>query len=327
MFAMALDIPEDQQQICLDMSRAFWLQIALVNDYYSWDAEEATAKNQGLTTVANAIWVLMNKHAMTLEEAKSACAAKAHEYAEEYLRVLEEAKAREDLCRDAKTLLDMQRFSISGHLAWRLQSPRYDATLELNPAQMAMAEAVWADDTLRWGPGQKKAVDGVAGQFHEQAKAAARDVPPLKTTVRVFLCSIFSIHYCWLRLPELTPECQQTLDEPSRYLDSLPGKGIRDKVIDALNIWYKVSPEDTAVIKKIINLLHGASLMLDDIQDSSELRRGKPATHMVFGSMQTINSAGYRFLVALNEVRKLCGDGCMDAFCGKEFPSLLVKRL
>ncbi len=57
--------------------------------------------------------------------------------------------------------------------------------------------------------------------------------------------------------------------------------------------------------------------MLDDIQDSSELRRGKPATHIVFGPMQTINSAGYRFLDALNEVRKLYGENCMAVFCGK----------
>ncbi len=81
-------------------------------------------------------------------------------------------------------------------------------------------------------------------------------------------------------------------------------------------MWFKVSPDETAVIKKVVNLLHGASLMLDDIEDSSDLRRGKPATHTVFGPMQTINSAGYRFLDALNEVRKLHGESCMAAFCG-----------
>lgn len=82
-------------------------------------------------------------------------------------------------------------------------------------------------------------------------------------------------------------------------------------------MWYKVSPGDTAVIKRVVNLLHGASLMLDDIEDSSQLRRGKPATHMVFGLMQTINSAGYRFLDALQEVRKLESEPCMRIFCGE----------
>lgn len=41
---------------------------------------------------------------------------------------------------------------------------------------------------------------------------------------------------------------------------------------------------------------------LDDIQDGSELRRGKPATHMVFGIGQTINSAGYAVHLALTEI-------------------------
>ncbi len=66
--------------------------------------------------------------------------------------------------------------------------------------------------------------------------------------------------------------------------------------------------------------------MLDDIQDSSELRRGKPATHTVFGAMQTINSAGYRFLDALNEVRKLHGEKCMAAFCGMKSLALVPGR-
>jgi len=80
-------------------------------------------------------------------------------------------------------------------------------------------------------------------------------------------------------------------------------------------MWYNVSPDDTFVIKTVVDLLHGASLMLDDIEDSSHLRRGKPAVHMVFGTMQTINSAGYRFLGALTEVRKLDSELCMDIFC------------
>jgi geranylgeranyl pyrophosphate synthase len=90
---------------------------------------------------------------------------------------------------------------------------------------------------------------------------------------------------------------------------------MRNKAIDALNAWYNVPPHEISIILRIIDLLHGASLMLDDIQDASQLRRGKPAAHVVFGPMQTINSAGYRFLAALSEVRKLA-PRCMDIFCG-----------
>lgn len=63
--------------------------------------------------------------------------------------------------------------------------------------------------------------------------------------------------------------------------------------------------------------MHGSSLLLDDIQDSSILRRGQPATHTVFGTMLAINSAGYRYLDALVEVRKLESERCLDIFCGE----------
>jgi fusicocca-2,10(14)-diene synthase/ophiobolin F synthase len=88
-------------------------------------------------------------------------------------------------------------------------------------------------------------------------------------------------------------------------------------VIDVLNEWsFKLPLEEVTIIKNVINLLHGASLMLDDIQDSSQLRRGSPATHIIFGTMQTINAAGYRFADALMEARKLESERCMDIFCG-----------
>jgi geranylgeranyl pyrophosphate synthase len=57
--------------------------------------------------------------------------------------------------------------------------------------------------------------------------------------------------------------------------------------------------------------------MLDDIEDGSQLRRGKPAAHLVFGDGITVNAAGYRFLDALIKVRQLKNERCADIFCGK----------
>ncbi|KAK4151149.1 isoprenoid synthase domain-containing protein [Chaetomidium leptoderma] len=284
-FAMGLQIPEDQQQICLELSHSFWLQTSLANDYHSWEREKKTASDHGQAVVTNAICVLMEKHSMTCDEAKAVCREKARQHATEYVDVVATTQGRDDLCRDAKFLLDALRFGISGNVVWGLQCPRYHAERELNSAQLEIARAVWADETIGWD--HQKAVNVAArveakgiitNDVPHRDMAAIQDVPALGT---------------------------EALEAPSRYLDSLPGKGMRDKTIDALNIWFNVPPHETAVIKRVVSLLHGASLMLDDIQDSSELRRGKPAAHMVFGTMQTINSAGYRFLNALSEVRKL----------------------
>lgn len=44
---------------------------------------------------------------------------------------------------------------------------------------------------------------------------------------------------------------------------------------------------------------------LDDIEDCSPLRRGFPATHIVFGISQTINSANMLLFKALNAVQSI----------------------
>jgi hypothetical protein len=52
-------------------------------------------------------------------------------------------------------------------------------------------------------------------------------------------------------------------------------------------------------------MLHTASLLVDDVEDSSLLRRGLPVAHSIFGTAQTINSANYVYFIALQELQKL----------------------
>jgi geranylgeranyl diphosphate synthase type 3 len=44
---------------------------------------------------------------------------------------------------------------------------------------------------------------------------------------------------------------------------------------------------------------------IDDIQDSSKLRRGFPVAHSIFGVAQTINSANFAYFWAQQELQKL----------------------
>ncbi|KAJ5559948.1 hypothetical protein N7513_002347 [Penicillium frequentans] len=80
---------------------------------------------------------------------------------------------------------------------------------------------------------------------------------------------------------------------PVHYIESLPSKNMRSKVIDALNVWFKLPGHELDTIKGAINDLHNSTLILDDIQDASDLRRGFATTHQIFGSAQCINSATY----------------------------------
>lgn len=43
---------------------------------------------------------------------------------------------------------------------------------------------------------------------------------------------------------------------------------------------------------------------VDDIEDNSQLRRGKPCAHFIFGTASTINSANFMYFEALDDARK-----------------------
>lgn len=92
---------------------------------------------------------------------------------------------------------------------------------------------------------------------------------------------------------------------PYDYLESLPGKDIRTQLIMGFNQWLEVPAESLQVISRVVAMLHTASLLIDDIEDSSQLRRGSPVAHNIFGTAQTINSANYMYFVALQELQKL----------------------
>ncbi|KAF7180588.1 hypothetical protein CNMCM7691_009879 [Aspergillus felis] len=102
---------------------------------------------------------------------------------------------------------------------------------------------------------------------------------------------------------KLSPE--QIITAPIDYLLSLPGKDIRSRLIDAFNEWLNVPPDKLDLVRRVIELLHTASLLIDDIQDSSKLRRGQPVAHSIFGIAQTINSANRAYFEAQQELHKL----------------------
>ena len=65
------------------------------------------------------------------------------------------------------------------------------------------------------------------------------------------------------------PEQDGKLLEPYSHIVRLSGKNIRQKLIQGFNMWMKVDGEKISAIEEIINMLHNASLLLDDIEDNS----------------------------------------------------------
>ena len=101
---------------------------------------------------------------------------------------------------------------------------------------------------------------------------------------------------------------------PFDYIISHPGKDFRAQLITAFNVWLEVPQDRLEIITKVVGMLHESSLLVDDVQDSSELRRGFAVAHNIFGGPQTINSANYIYFVALQELQKLSNPQATSIF-------------
>ncbi|ETN79483.1 hypothetical protein NECAME_02601 [Necator americanus] len=98
---------------------------------------------------------------------------------------------------------------------------------------------------------------------------------------------------------------EEHLLAPFDYIRSMPGKQVRGKLAIAFNVWLKISEDKLSTIMEIVQMLHNASLMIDDIEDNSVLRRGLPVTHHIYGTPRTINTANYVYFIALEKCIRL----------------------
>lgn len=102
--------------------------------------------------------------------------------------------------------------------------------------------------------------------------------------------------------------------EPFLYLNSVPGKDVRGCLMDCFQDWLQIPHEKLEIIKEIIASLHNASLLIDDIEDNSKLRRGVPVAHSIFGIATTINCANYVYFLALEKCHSLENPSAMSIF-------------
>jgi geranylgeranyl pyrophosphate synthase len=64
------------------------------------------------------------------------------------------------------------------------------------------------------------------------------------------------------------------------------------------------NPEDFLDFALIPEIIHNGTLMIDDIEDSSELRRGKPCTYRIFGTDIAINAGNAMYFLPVLSIIK-----------------------
>ncbi|KIS67357.1 farnesyltranstransferase [Mycosarcoma maydis] len=108
--------------------------------------------------------------------------------------------------------------------------------------------------------------------------------------------------------PAWPADKENAILEPYTYLDSNPGKEVRTKLIEAFNVWLQVPTRKLDAICNVVRMLHTASLLMDDVEDNSDLRRGIPVAHKIYGIPQTINTANYVYFLVFSEIFRMNED-------------------
>lgn len=97
---------------------------------------------------------------------------------------------------------------------------------------------------------------------------------------------------------------EKLLTEPVRYYTDIKGKNIRKHISNILGTYLGVDKTEIDNLDEIISIIHNASLVVDDIQDNSLLRRNKPCAHIKFGVPLSINAAYLYTFKILNDFNK-----------------------
>nr|ANY58027.1 polyprenyl synthase [uncultured bacterium]ANY58044.1 polyprenyl synthase [uncultured bacterium] len=98
---------------------------------------------------------------------------------------------------------------------------------------------------------------------------------------------------------------ERVLLGPARHVLCRPGKELRAQLI---RVSYQLAGgrgEPPHPLPYIVEILHAGSLVIDDIEDGSEERRGAPALHRVVGTPLAINTGNWLYFWPLELIAEL----------------------
>lgn len=171
-FGMAITIPEEEMDLCRQLTRSAYIASALQNDIFSLEKELEVSRRQGHKNVVNAVWLMMRDHSITVNEARELCKAKIREHVAEYLRIIESVKDKLDVSLDLRTYLDAMLYTISGNVIWSIICPRYQYEASSSNPQSAIIDTSLEENG--WKTKQSEKVNGTARRVWFEAECAQR---------------------------------------------------------------------------------------------------------------------------------------------------------
>lgn len=123
------------------------------------------------------------------------------------------------------------------------------------------------------------------------------------------------------------------LDPVSEFL-SRPQKNFRSQLVE-LGYLFSLKDESTSLSPEIrslletgssiVELIHSGSLIVDDIQDLSPIRRSRPSLHVVHGIPLALNAGNWLYFWALERIKALHLNPVMTQELTQDIVSLMMK--
>ena len=279
----------------------------LTNDYYSWEKEYDAYQKTNNGRIYNAVELFMRtgnlSPAIARERVRSLITVYEDSFLQERNLLYEENPSLPFYLRK---LAEVCEPAIAGYHLWSVVCPRNN-----HWKLAAQVERTKFSDVER-NEHNSPLSNPTRGPIQETAKATGikdvADIPQANGSMTSTIeadTNFQKADTTEIRLVDGHPSHldASALIAPCNYIQSLPSKRFRMSLIEALHVWLQVPEKELKVIKKVAEMLHSASLMLDDIEDNSPLRRGKTATHLIFGSAQAINSSTFLYLSAVQAIQ------------------------
>jgi geranylgeranyl pyrophosphate synthase len=103
------------------------------------------------------------------------------------------------------------------------------------------------------------------------------------------------------------------LTGPATSFLSRPGKDLRARFVRLGGLLGGGAPVATLdSIAQVLEILHAGSLIVDDVEDRSDERRGEPALHVLVGDPLAINTGTWMYFWALAELSRLQLPGALE---------------
>ena len=96
----------------------------------------------------------------------------------------------------------------------------------------------------------------------------------------------------------------QSISKPLYDLLDRGGKRWRPALCFMITKMSGHDPKEVYDIAAFVELIHNGSIIIDDIQDQSDVRRSKPCIHLTYGVDTSINLGNFMYFAPLNYLLK-----------------------